>query len=78
MIKSKVQPTRPIRKVNVAAVGGGGSAVAIVWLMSQFGVDMPQEVAVVIAGLVVGAFTWIAGYFIPSAEGDFEVIPPPR
>lgn len=78
MIKSKVQPTRPIRKVNVAAVGASGSAVAVVWLFSQFGLDMPLEVAVVISGLAVGAFTWISGYLIPSAADDFEVIPPPQ
>ena len=49
---------KPVKKVTAAGVGGG-SAVAVVWLAAQLGIDMPLEVA---NGLVA-FIAFAAGYY---------------
>lgn len=45
---------------KMAATGlAFGPAIVLVWILGQFGVDMPAEVA----GAVVASIMWLAGYF---------------
>jgi hypothetical protein len=54
-----LKPTPKMAATGVAA----GPAIALVWLLGQFGIDMPDYVA----GVVVAGIMWLAGYL--KSEG---------
>lgn len=54
---------KPNRKMTAVGVSGA-TALVIVWVLSQFGIDMPMEVAT--ASTVVIA--WVAGYWIKESK----------
>ncbi|MGI9492127.1 MAG: hypothetical protein ACR2QF_06995 [Geminicoccaceae bacterium] len=71
-MKLRKQPTwKPTRKVTGAVVAGAvgmtGGAATLVWLGSMFGVDIPNEPAIFICGLIGE----ILGGYIPM-ERDQE------
>ena len=54
------QPTAaPTQKVAAAGIGGS-LAIVLVYVIGQFGVDLPAEVAAAVATIV----SFLAGYFV--------------
>ena len=68
----EVKPRRTISKVK-AATAAAGAPVVLVWLLAQFGVDMPLEVAAGIVLVLSPLLTLAAGWAMPIAEDDFAV-----
>lgn len=54
---------KPNRKVQAGGVAGMLSTV-LVWTLGQFGVDVPPEIAVSAASLIIFA----ASYFVPEVK----------
>lgn len=53
----------PDRKVSVGAIAIGAPAgIILQWLLGQFGVDMPAEVATACGSLISA----VAAYFVPN------------
>lgn len=48
----------PEPKVTAAGVGGA-FAIVLVWILGQFGVDMPAEVAAAVTTLLAFAAGWL-------------------
>lgn len=45
---------------NAAVAGGGtGLGVVLIWALGQFGVDMPNEVAVALVGALTTVALWL-------------------
>lgn len=59
------------------ATGGTGGAVGLVlaWVLSLFGVEMPEAVAVALGGLVAAAGAAITAYCVPAKSGKYVVLP---
>lgn len=64
----------PNVSAKTTATGGTsiGGGVLIVWLLGQFGVEIPGEVAAAIAGLLA----LIIAYFVPAKSGKYVVTEP--
>ena len=54
-------------KTGITATGSTGGAIIIVWLLSLFGIEIQEYVAVAIAGLIAG----VIGYFVPAKSGKY-------
>lgn len=54
-------------KTGITATGSTGGAIIIVWLLSLFGIEIEEYVAVAIAGLIAG----VIGYFVPAKSGKY-------
>jgi len=53
----------PSRKIQAASLAAFTTTI-LVWIVGQFGVDLPAEVAAAITGLL----TALVGYVVPNAE----------
>jgi hypothetical protein len=62
----------PISPKVIGAVAGSSTssmlAIVIVYVLSLFKVIMPTEVAMALAGLLVGFGTFVGGYLPPHGE----------
>lgn len=58
MDKAKARKLVPRKKV-AAGAGAGGASILVIWIASQFGLDVPPEVASAFTTLV----GTLAGYF---------------
>lgn len=67
---AEVQTNLPSRAtVGGSILGGIGLAPLIVWLLGQFGIDMPGEVAAIVGGLISN----LVGYFFEGGRAYKEV-----
>jgi len=62
-IVKKYAPTNSAN-ISVATVSGGTVAIILVWVVQQFGVEMPTHVAVAFGSLLVG----LAGSVGPNGK----------
>lgn len=66
---------KTVGPVTTGAAAGGGVggafAIVLVWVLAQFGIDMPIEVAMGVGLLVTTLGTLVGGYLVPSkSKGD--------
>lgn len=54
-------------KTSITATGSTGGGIIIVWLLSLFGIEIDEYVALAIAGLIAG----VIGYFVPAKSGKY-------
>lgn len=53
------------------AISGAGLAPLIIWILGQFGVDMPPEVAAVAGGLIAGLATSLIAWLVSAKSGKY-------
>ena len=53
----------------VGGVSGVGLAPLIIWVLGQFGIDMPPEVAAVAGGLIAAAAATVIAWIMPAKSG---------
>jgi len=55
----------------VGGVSGGGLAPLIIWILGQFGIDMPPEVAAIVGGLIAGVASTVIAWIMPAKSGKY-------
>lgn len=56
---------------GVGTVSGVSLAPLIVWILGQFGIDMPPEVAAVAGGLIAAATATVIAWAVPAKSGKY-------
>jgi len=59
----------PTRKVLAAGAAGGGIGVPLSVILAYHLPEMPAEVTVAYAGLLVAFLSFLAGYLVPPERG---------
>ena len=55
----------------VGGVSGVGLAPLIIWILGQFGIDMPPEVAAIVGGLIAGVASTVIAWVVPAKSGKY-------
>src|SRR5699024_1224502 len=55
----------------VGGVSGVGLAPLIIWILGQFGIDMPPEVAAIVGGLIAGVSSTVIAWLMPAKAGKY-------
>ena len=55
----------------VGGISGVGLAPLIVWILGQFGNDMPPEVAAIVGGLIAGVASTVIAWLMPAKSGKY-------
>ena len=53
------------------AVSGASIAPLIIWILGQFGIDMPPEVAAIVGGLVGTIAATLIAWLVPATSGTY-------
>jgi hypothetical protein len=64
---------RPTRKVAAGGVTSAVAALLVYAVATLWHLTIPPEVAMLAAGLIVGAAGWLAAYLVPAAASDAPV-----
>ena len=56
---------------GAGTVSGVSLAPLIIWILGQFGVDMPPEVAAVAGGLIAAAAATVIAWVVPAKSGKY-------
>lgn len=56
---------------GAGTISGVSLAPLIIWILGQFGVDMPPEVAAVAGGLIAAAAATVIAWVVPAKSGKY-------
>lgn len=56
---------------GVGTISGVSLAPLIIWILGQFGIDMPPEVAAVAGGLIAAAAATVIAWVVPAKSGKY-------
>lgn len=56
---------------GAGTISGVSLAPLIIWVLGQFGVDMPPEVAAVAGGLIAAAAATVIAWVVPAKSGKY-------
>ena len=56
---------------GAGTISGVSLAPLIIWILGQFGVDMPPEVAAVAGGLIAAAAATVIAWIMPAKSGKY-------